>query len=889
MVYKLFLSRMPDENQNPIWGNQTSQNNQAVTNQSWNDFVLDFGDIENKLETENLVTETTNLGFEQVKSEESVSSIGEEFDSWELFDNNKKEEIGDKAEDDTKNEVEMQAEKTDKWVLDNDFSISFDNTENVSQDNNKIELDENISLDSNENLEIWKEGKLGNENNFKEVENNIAENNSSDSVDLNLEFSEDLQDNQDKLEEDKIVAENDIAESKTVEETVDSEDNKLGGIFVEQNDSNLWDENNETTNENIQEDVKIQDNEEKIINENDKSEDDFLFDIWDDNNVSESDIAKNEVVNNEKEKNDIINNEVVVDKFEKDGSKSDIFSGWTDLQDKNDNNIAFDENLQENVSGESNEEKATTSDENQSDFTFDLFDNNTAENNVESVNVVENEVVENQAVDNNILENSINENLVNSVENNEKEIFSDKKENDWEKDLNNWIDVNLNAWEFTVSSENESSSDSNQEETVNTDLSFSLDNVQQPLNQPELWDLLWNSSVDFSEVQENSVNLAETDASWEVNQEPINLQENVGLMSENDGNKIESSQIEDNNSSANNVEDQVFTLDSQNLDDSISQNEVKRVEAFNENSWWLNQEAVVQANIDENVNAVNAVQETMVQTSQVEPQQITSTLSLDQILDTELNSNPQFADNSKAVPVNVPNKNGKKLVWIVAWIWLFLLAWMVVVLAFPSGNLGGKPWDSVDTGENIEVNIDYTMGDNNDNHNSAEIDTGDDRQWNVEQGWWEVVFHNNKTTVTVQQPEFPDAGYEVDSENILIGEKPDDASSLNPIIPYICDWDDCVRADDEWENTVQLKDAMSHIRDLRSQAEAYYEVWDEQQDKKLIKYSLQAILLCDNYQAQIDSGVWLDEDSFSSFKTKWEALINKIEKYLGNPDWENYQ
>jgi hypothetical protein len=36
---------------------------------------------------------------------------------------------------------------------------------------------------------------------------------------------------------------------------------------------------------------------------------------------------------------------------------------------------------------------------------------------------------------------------------------------------------------------------------------------------------------------------------------------------------------------------------------------------------------------------------------------MTSTLSLDEILDTELNNNPQFADNSKAVPVNVMKRN----------------------------------------------------------------------------------------------------------------------------------------------------------------------------------------------------------------------------------------
>ena len=67
-------------------------------------------------------------------------------------------------------------------------------------------------------------------------------------------------------------------------------------------------------------------------------------------------------------------------------------------------------------------------------------------------------------------------------------------------------------------------------------------------------------------------------------------------------------------------------------------------------------------------------------------------------------------------------------------------------------------------------------------------------------------------------------------------------------------------------------------------ANIFYSQWDEMQDKKLIKYALQTILLCDNYQAKIENGEWLDEESFSSFKSKGEALINKMEKYLGDSD-----
>jgi hypothetical protein len=48
---------------------------------------------------------------------------------------------------------------------------------------------------------------------------------------------------------------------------------------------------------------------------------------------------------------------------------------------------------------------------------------------------------------------------------------------------------------------------------------------------------------------------------------------------------------------------------------------------------------------------------------------VRSTLSLDEILDSELQSNPQFADNSKAVPTNITSKTSsgnKKLISVFA-------------------------------------------------------------------------------------------------------------------------------------------------------------------------------------------------------------------------------
>jgi hypothetical protein len=58
-----------------------------------------------------------------------------------------------------------------------------------------------------------------------------------------------------------------------------------------------------------------------------------------------------------------------------------------------------------------------------------------------------------------------------------------------------------------------------------------------------------------------------------------------------------------------------------------------------------------------NVGKLDTAINTTEDENQLELQQINSTLSLDQILDSELNTNPGFTDDSKAVPVNVSNNN----------------------------------------------------------------------------------------------------------------------------------------------------------------------------------------------------------------------------------------
>ena len=863
MVYKLSLSRMPDENTNPIATNQTSQNDQVSTDQSWNDFVLDFWDIGNNTGNEDSVVEMDNIETEQAKNEEESDSKDVEFDSWELFGDGENEETGNNSE----NKIEIQNDEKNDWNENDDFTISFDNATKVdSQDDTNENVDDDISSDFSENLGDKNEENIGDNNNFEETESNVVENNSSDSV--NLEFSEDSQVKEGEIYDgDNVVRDDNITENEVVEEIVDNEDEKVEDIFSEQSDNDSKEDNIEIPNENVQEDVSIENNGGDVSIENEKAEDDFVFDLWGDNNVAENDIIESGLVEDK-----IVNNE--------DDRSEGVIQETKDSNPEEDDSEVFNENLQKDVNINDGENSIIDDKKDGEAMDFDILNDDVAENNVADNNVMGNDVVENTDV----IENDT-KGLEISEGNSDGEMSLNINEDEWEKILNNGTEVNMSGWEFTVESENEGSTGLPQEESTNVDLSFTLDDgEQQSLKQPELGDLLWNSSVDFLEEHETNVGWIENNLSWEANQESTTNQENVDFVPETNN---ESSPVQDSNDSMdNNVVNQVFTLDAQGSSGDELQKDITS-ETSNENSEWVNNEIVMQSSKDENVRDVNAVQETMTQTNQMEswPQQITSTLSLDQILDTELNSDPQFADNSKAVPVNVSNKGGKKMVWIVAWIWLFMLAWMVAVLAFPSGSLGNKPWDSVNTGENMEINVDYDENEYDD-HNVAGTE---DNEWTIDQSWWKT---SHTTNVTVQQSdlEFPDVDYENNSEDEnQINEDPENINPIDSIVPYVCDWENCPGVDEDQVQIVELRDVANLIRDFKSQAENYYSEWDELQDKKLIKYSLQLTLLCDNYQTKTKNGEWLDEESFSSFKSKGESLLDKMEKYLENPGWENYQ
>jgi hypothetical protein len=142
------------------------------------------------------------------------------------------------------------------------------------------------------------------------------------------------------------------------------------------------------------------------------------------------------------------------------------------------------------------------------------------------------------------------------------------------------------------------------------------------------------------------------------------MSENTEMVNENNQSENPANN-ETENSVNNELENQTFTLDYQDSTLDESQKELtenisnENVENANVGESQVNTEenqiipGELQMNMEGVDTTINAVQEDK---DQSELQQITSTLSLDQILDGELNTNPEFTDDSKAVPVNVQNK-----------------------------------------------------------------------------------------------------------------------------------------------------------------------------------------------------------------------------------------
>ena len=249
-----------------------------------------------------------------------------------------------------------------------------------------------------------------------------------------------------------------------------------------------------------------------------------------------------------------------------------------------------------------------------------------------------------------------------------------------------------------------------------------------------------------------------------------------------------------------------------------------------------------------------------------ENQEVLSTLSLDQILDSELTNNLQSIDNENPVKIanNIWILSNKKVTIIVGF-WLFVLIWLVAVLAFPSKSSERQEWEVVQQTWTITEIEEPTT------HSAAPEDPLENPGTATGSVAWSDV-------------EFPEPDWGDPKEDPQTNPKED---PLEDPEPYVCNDDSCLEEPEEpieIEDTLTLGDIMPTISEFRSQAEKYSAQWYNLKDKQLIKYAIQAIHLCDAYQNQIEWWEWLDQESFDTYKTKIKSLISKIEKYVGIDD-----
>ena len=269
--------------------------------------------------------------------------------------------------------------------------------------------------------------------------------------------------------------------------------------------------------------------------------------------------------------------------------------------------------------------------------------------------------------------------------------------------------------------------------------------------------------------------------------------------------------------------------------------------------------------------------------------EVQSTLSLDQILDSELLSGQQFADNSVAVPVNKTETTwNKKLVAILTWIGLFALIWSVAALAFPWGNNTREDYQIVeedqtkwdhwtyelerpDTDNNPEVTGEVEEFTNNqeniDEYTETMVNNVKEQEFSYNAGV--LNSNNNSTTSSVV---FPDV-WEEDQYDL-------DPSSLEPAV-YTWYTENWIEEPKENDNTptISIKEANDLISSFKSQAEVYHTYGQENEDRYLIKYAAKIIYLCNTYSEELKDWENVDVERLEWFKTEVNWLISKIESH----------
>lgn len=711
---------------------------------------------------------------------------------------------------------------------------SLEEGTNESQSVNSIDIDFDVNDASWENKDESDIQGLENESDNQEIEKfdtslNDISNEGLKENDNDWKVKEDLSGENLYVKDDVDIENIDKAEDyNSVTENLDNDDLNTDSEILEDNgyyQNNLWNdiENAEVNSSDIDHD----DNEESGV---------------------ESTILLDDGLETEDHK-DFINSEFMKDEkidernnqFENNEENIEFDMGWDS---SNGSELEESDDLNEDLSNQGYEEiNNETSDTNLSENDAE----NKLEDNTEDIEQNENILIN----DDSIIENNEDENS-NNFDDSIMDVNNWETENLWienEEDADSSVD-----WENGEDKINDNIEDkesNNDTENLDFVMDIEPEDENKIVTQPEIKDILEESSIESN--QEDTINTIDN----------LNEESNVDEIPKEMEKFLDNNQNQELGAQSSNSMVETLSYDLSDKKDEIEKiidEEKVQTKLENENT---NLENIELSNSQ--VEAVNTVVDsiqpnntTEIKSDNLESEQVTSTLSLDQILDSELNDNPDFVDNSKAVPNNVSVTSGlfgnKKMVWIVAWVWVFLLAWFCAMLAFPfwGGSRGTEPtvntWDVVLTW----------------NHYSPNPENPDEYTW--------IIIDWPTTTIISEEPEEP--------------ENPSEPWEPQPFIPCTdidCPWEE-PEEPEEPEEKLDVNYVSDKISSFKSQAERYYLKWDDMQDKKLIKYAAQAIHLCEVYQEQVENGEWLDEETLSSFKIKMNSLLNNMDKYL---NWDD--
>ncbi len=804
---------MPDENSTQVWANQTSTNQ----SENDNDFVLDFWNSETwdqTNEAENMELQQSDIINEENNSDSDNETLEENAD--ELFDN-----VENNWEDwnNLNSEDNSSAENTTEWNMDDDLGFSFDDN---TDDKNKENTDDTMQ-------------------NFDETEDKeTSDNNATNGTDSDMGISEEStqQDIWDDIDFQETTSDSESSQDKEDNKDFDMDFN------MENDDSPKTSDENEVTNENLENDSK---------------------DTTDNNEMWELSYDEN---NNEESEWDAVLN-----------LPDDIISDESVDEEETDNNV--DTNT-DSSNGEDNGE----------DMFWDssLFDNNGAEWLNDKENLGESKknsgISENQnsEMDNKIIPNNF------SLD----EVASDAP-----------VSVVGNSLNPSVSIEDNKLQDAHQENTtpLNSNNNFNQDKISdaEVAVQPDISNLLWSEAIDLSETSQVDFSEdSQVDFTTEVddfsnndaNQDSMNLN-NPDLPEEDNTTTEQEAPISNELSEENKVDDgdslREDNLNEKNLNEkNLSENNMNNTETppatepvinneTTENTAPENDTLKAQADQVNEVSNEKTMQQNEKPSESAKPIQMGSTLSLDEILDSELHSNPQYSDHSTAVPKNVPAHSNKKTIAIV--LWMFILTWCVVVMAFPwlipLDIMDRKPWDTVSTTWDVKTDPeDTTLPIEEDPYESDYTSEGDPvSEW--DDTWEGDTSQHGITTESTGQ--LPTVEYgEVDT---TWGSESEDAKV------YTGDFKSVDDTEIEEVPIETIREKISYYREIEKQ---YSKTLENQQNAKAQSYTSYLKYWCNTYEAQIEAWEWLDSESFNSFISESERTIGKIKSALWDTDDEVY-